>query len=197
MTSDHTRYRFLTEHALALKGSLLIAMPKLSHSPFDHSVCYVCQHDELGALGLLINQPIAMSVVDLFIDQGLKIAKDFPYQPLLIGGPLQRERGFVLHRQLGTWRTTLPINEDFCITTSQDILLTIAQQQNPKDFLIILGYAAWAPGQLEYEISQNHWLIAPATAELVFHTPYEQRWQKAIDSVHFNLAGLIEEAGHA
>ncbi len=189
--------RFLSNHTLTLAGHLLIAMPKLSHSPFDHGVCYLCQHDELGAIALLINQPIAMSVADLFFDQHLKTAKSFPYYPLLIGGPLQRERGFVLHQQTGAWRTTLPIANDIAITTSQDILSAIAQQKAPQDFMIILGYASWGPGQLEYELSQTNWLIAPATPELLFHTPYEQRWHQAMDDVHFNLAGLIEEDGHA
>ena len=181
----------------ALKGTLLIAMPKLSQSAFDHGICYVCQHDEQGSIGLLINQPIAMAVTDLFTDQGLKIHKNFPYRPLLIGGPLQRERGFVLHQGPGPWRSSIHIKDDIYITTSQDILHAIAQKQLPEHFLIILGYASWAPGQLEQEISDNHWLMAPANNALLFHLNYEQRWQSAIQSLGFNLAGLIEESGHA
>lgn len=187
----------LTNNLDALKGTVLIAMPKLSHSAFDHSLCYVCQHDEQGAVGLLINQPIAMGVTDLFEDQGLKVHPEFTYQPLLIGGPLQRERGFVLHQGRGPWRFSLQIKDDIYITTSQDILLAIAQKKAPAHYMVILGYSSWAPGQLEFEISQNHWLIAPANEALLFQLAYEQRWLSAIQSLGFNLAGLIEESGHA
>jgi putative transcriptional regulator len=181
----------------ALKGKLIIAMPKLCDSPFAHSVCYLCQHDDQGAIGLLINQPIAMGVDDLFSDQGLNTHKKTSHRPLLIGGPLQRERGFVLHQHPGRWRSSINIQDDIYITTSQDILQAIAEQKPPIDYMILLGYTSWAPGQLEYEISQNYWLMAPAKPELLFQTRYELRWQAAIETLGFNLSMLSKEVGHA
>lgn len=181
----------------SLKGSLVIAMPSLVDSLFAHCVCYLCQHDDQGAIGLLINQPIAMDVADLFSDQGLSVNKTVFHRPLLIGGPLQRERGFVLHTQRGHWRSSLAIQDDIYITTSQDILQAIADQKPPQQYLIVLGYSAWSPGQLEHEIQQNMWLTAPASVELLFETRYELRWQKAIESLGFTPAMLSKETGHA
>lgn len=188
----------MSNDLLILKGQLLIATPRQNDSFFAQSVCYLCQHDEQGAIGLLINQPIAMSVMDIFADQGLSHPPaDKPYQPLLIGGPLQRERGFVLHREAGHWRSTLKIQEDIYVTTSQDILQAIAEQKPPHHYLIILGYASWAPGQLEHEISQNDWLIAPSNFELLFQTDYALRWQSAIATLGFDANRLSKEFGHA
>jgi putative transcriptional regulator len=188
----------MSNDLLTLKGQLLIATPRQSDSFFAQSVCYLCQHDDQGAIGLLINQPIAMSVTDLFSDQGLaELPTEQSYQPLLIGGPLQRERGFVLHRDAGHWRSTLKIQEDIYVTTSQDILQAIAAQKPPHQYLIILGYASWAPGQLEHEISQNDWLITPSNFDLLFHTDYALRWHNAIATLGFDANMLSKEFGHA
>lgn len=187
----------MPENLSTLKGKLIIAMPRLNDTPFAHGVCYLCQHDDQGAIGLLINQPIAMEVTDLFSDQGLKTKADAVHRPLLIGGPLQRERGFVLHQQQGAWRSTLHIQDGIYITTSQDILQAIAEQKPPLHYMILLGYASWAPGQLEHEISENDWLTAAAKPEILFQTRYELRWQMAIETLGFNLAMLSKETGHA
>jgi putative transcriptional regulator len=183
----------------SLKGQLLVAMPNLIDSPFMHGVCYVCQHDEQGAIGFLVNQPIAMEVADLLQDQGIQLTEKLSAKPLLIGGPLQRERGFVLHFQEDAihWRSTLKVADGIHVTTSQDVLEAIAQKKVPDEYMVMLGYASWAPGQLEQEITQNLWLVVPSSQEILFQCPYEARWEKAIQSIGISLAMLTESQGHA
>lgn len=188
----------MTPEILNLRNHLLIAMPGLGDPNFDHTVTLICQHDEFGAFGVVINRPLDMTVGELFEQLNVSItAPHIAGQVALSGGPVQAEQGFVLHDGERNWESTLRITDNLAITSSRDILLDIANGSGPQHFLLILGCAGWGPGQLEHEIKENTWLTCPATASILFATPYPERWQGAarILGVDVNLLGIA--AGHA
>ena len=186
----------------SLTGQLLIAMPGMLDPNFDNSVTYICEHSDKGALGLIINRPLDLSIREV-LDQ-LSLAddvggetRDIVNQPVLRGGPVQAERGFVIHDAAGDWDSTTEVDHSICVTTSQDILSAVAAGRGPERLLLALGYAGWGAGQLEEEIRQNSWLTAPATRELVFSTPFDQRWEASAAGLGIDLASLSPQAGHA
>ncbi len=181
-----------------LSDHLLIAMPALGDPNFCRSVTLICQHDADGAMGLVINRQGDYTVGDLLAQ--LDIACESAAvreRRVLAGGPVQPERGFVLHGDDQTWHSTLKIGPGLAVTSSRDILAALAQGGGPKDLLITLGYAGWGAGQLEAELAENSWLTAPASHQILFHTPLEQRWQAAARAVGVDLARLTDYAGHA
>ena len=180
------------------RGFLLAAMPSLDGTTFERSVIYVCEHQPEGAVGLIINQPLHYSLRFMF-DQ-LQIHSDDAKQknqPLLFGGPIQPERGFVIHRPFGEWRSSLLLADDVTITTSNDIIRAIANNKGPSDVLVILGFVAWGEGKLDQEIKDNQWLVCPYQPELLYETPFEERWKKAPESLGVHVNQLIGKAGHA
>ena len=181
-----------------LKGKALIAMPQLKDPYFSQSVCYICQHDHEGTLGFIINKPIEMLERDLLLDQRFDVDKNEFQQPLLNGGPMHTDRGFVIHTNLKPWKNTLHIDASHRVTTSQEILSAIAHHEMTQEYLILLGYASWEPGQLETELKDNYWLICELDPELLFTVPFTERWSLAIQrlGIH-NLANLIHVEGHA
>ncbi len=180
-----------------LKGKGLIALPYLKDPLFEQSICYICQNDQEGALGFVINKPTDMREKDLLEDQDLEIIGKFE-RPILNGGPVHLNRGFVLHNHGNKWKNTLKIKDELYITTSQEILAAIAAGEIIDNYFIALGYAAWKPGQLEEEVAKNDWLICDITPELLFHIPFEQRWAVAMHQIGIhNPLYLVDISGHA
>lgn len=179
-----------------LKNHFLIAMPGLKDPRFFQSVTYICEHDNRGAMGIRINKSAGISYDELFSQ--LQLNRQFGNSsPLLAGGPVNTERGFVLHTSEKTWTSTQTISDDISLTGSKDILEDIANHQGPHELLIALGYAGWNAGQLEEEIGQNSWLTVPADKHIIFNTPIEQRWHASAKQLGIDLHLLCSQAGHA
>ena len=176
----------------------LIAMPAMADPHFSNSLTYVCEHNEDGALGIVVNKPTDMTLSSLFeqievplSDEALRAA------PVHYGGPVQVDRGFVLHRPLGNWQSTLAISEEIGLTTSKDVLEAVARGEGPKNVLVSLGYAGWSAGQLEQEIAQNAWLTVMADADVLFETPAEARLPAAMRLLGIDFSRLSDAVGHA
>lgn len=181
-----------------LTGHLLIAMPAMADPNFVRSVTYICEHTDQGALGIVINRPLEMALGEVFQQLALEGAPAaVADQPVLRGGPVQGERGFVLHEPAGKWDSTVEVSAFVHLTTSQDILAALARGTGPKRALMALGYAGWGAGQLETEIGANAWLSVPATPAIVFDTPFEARWAAAARLLGIDLATISPDAGHA
>jgi putative transcriptional regulator len=172
-------------------------MPAMSDPNFSRTLTFVCEHNERGALGIVVNRPIDVTLAALFKQVEIPL-EDSPLsgQPVFFGGPVQFDHGFVLHRPVGAWKSTLPVG-DIGLTTSRDILEAMAAGGGPKQQLVALGYAGWAPGQLEDEILRNGWLTVQANLDLIFDVAPEERYEAAMQALGVNTANLSEEAGHA
>ena len=185
-----------------LTNQFLIAMPGMGDDAFSGAVIYLCEHTENGALGLVINKPIDIKLSTLF--QKVELSLDSPAladQPVFYGGPVQTERGFVLHERQGEqkspYSSTLSIPGGLEMTTSKDVLEALSAGAGPKRLLVTLGYSGWAAGQLEEELGRNGWLTVDATPEIIFDTPIEQRYARAVALLGFDPRMLSQEAGHA
>lgn len=181
----------LTQH-------FLIAMPAMVDPHFARTLTFVCEHNENGALGIVVNRPIEMSLQGLL--EQLKIPPEsgvFKGVPVHFGGPVQVDRGFVLHRPLGAWQSTLAVGTEIGLTTSRDILQAVVRGNGPEQILVTLGYAGWAPGQLEHELAQNAWLTVPARNDILFELPAEERLPAAMQLLGIDYANLSDVAGHA
>ena len=167
-------------------------------SYFSKSLVYVAEHNERGALGVIVNRPIDMSLGTLLekIDVPLEV-DGFANLPVLFGGPVQTDRGFVLHRPAGQWQSSLNISDSIALTSSRDILQAMGSTGEPAEVLVSLGYAGWTAGQLEWELSQNSWLTVGASADIIFATPPEERLPAAMQLLGVDFAKLSEVAGHA
>ncbi|MFA5494107.1 MAG: YqgE/AlgH family protein [Porticoccaceae bacterium] len=180
-----------------LKNHLLLAMPGLHDTDFAQAVVYICEHNEEGAMGLTVNHPIGIPMSRVFDELELDYQEDIGRKPLLFGGPVQRERGFVLHKNgPRQWDSTVAISPEISITASRDIILDIARNQGPEGY-ITLGYAGWGAGQLEREIAENAWLTIPADAGIIFDTPFQQRARATAARIGVDLDRLSIRAGHA
>ena len=183
---------------VSLANHFLIAMPSLADANFARSVTLICEHTNEGAMGIVINRLTDLRLGDIFDQLGIEAAQaHYAESVVYFGGPVQNNRGFVLHEPLGQWESTLSVTDKFGVTTSRDILEAIAQNRGPEKFIVALGYAGWGTGQLEREISENSWLSGPAGREIVFGLPVEQRWKAAAQLVGVDLTMLSGEAGHA
>ena len=181
-----------------LTGQFLIAMPNLAEPPFSRGVALLCQHDEQGAVGLLVNQLSEYRLGDVLAQMKLEcVDSELADAPVLIGGPVQQERGFVLHREPGPWESSYRINNEWSVTTSRDILVAMAAGEGPRQAIMALGYAGWDAGQLEQELMANAWLTTEASERVVFDTPLEERWSAAAGLVGFDPRQLSGYAGHA
>jgi len=182
----------------SLAGQFLIAMPSLAEPPFSRGVAFICQHDEDGAVGLLVNQLSEYRLGDVLSQMKLECSDlELADAPVLIGGPVQQERGFVLHREAGHWESSYRINDEWSVTTSRDILVAMAHGEGPRLAMMALGYAGWSAGQLEQELKDNTWLTVEASERVVFHTPLEERWSAAAGLVGVDPLQLPGYAGHA
>ena len=182
----------------SLRDHFLLAMPTLSSGIFAQSVTYICEHGESGAMGIVINQPLDLSLAEIFEHLQIKPKLDFSERPVMAGGPVQIDHGFVLHRNCSSsWESSLKVTPRITLTTSCDILRAIAEGSGPVDHLIALGYAGWAAGQLEQELAENSWLTLPADPDIIFHTPPRQRLNAAAALLGIDINLISGAAGHA
>ena len=183
----------------SLTGSLLIAMPDIEDRRFQHSVIYITQHTENeGANGLIINKPIPkISCQDILAQLRIKYDETISFPPVLEGGPDRKMQGFILHTPDCFYPETSAVTNEVHLTSTQEILLDIAQGKAPQDYLFAVGCCTWAPGQMEEEIMGNIWLTAPSSTEILFHTPYEERWEKALSLLKITPALFSARAGKA
>jgi len=214
-----------TQAMISLENQLLIAMPSLDDPYFNKTVTYICEHNEEGAMGLIINLPVNITLSDLLkqipseedekshkgdhsansdlteniglIDNAVTDITNSLEQLVLAGGPIAKQRGFVLHSSQKGWSSSLALSKELMITTSKDILMALGTEKAPDQFIVTLGYAGWGPGQLEQELQANSWLTAPADSEILFNTPIELRWKKATEKLGIDLAHLSSDIGHA
>jgi putative transcriptional regulator len=186
-----------------LTNQFLIAMPGMGDPTFAGSVVYMCEHTENGALGLVINKPVDIKLKNLFEKVELSLTReDIADAPVYFGGPVQTERGFVLHERLtddgSPYSSTLSIaGGALDMTTSKDVLEALAEGAGPKKLLVTLGYSGWRAGQLEEEIGRNGWLTVDADPQIIFDTPIDQRYERAVSLLGFDPHMLSQEAGHA
>ena len=186
---------------LNLANHFLIAMPSIQDPIFGGTVVYVCEHNEKGVLGVVINKPTDMTMEVLFDRVDLKLApgmrSSVTDQPIMFGGPVQDDRGFVLHSPGGRYSSSLTVTDDVAFTTSIDVLEAVASGAGPARMLVSIGYAGWSPGQLEEELSRNGWLTVGADAHVLFDLPIEERYNAAIKLLGIDPMMLATEAGHA
>ena len=181
-----------------LINQFLIAMPSLNDPNFSRSVTYICQHNDEGAMGIVINQPLQLTLGEVLSDLDLPTSQeDTRDRAVFLGGPVQCERGFVLHQPVGEWEATLNVSDEIGVTASRSILASIANGQGPKNSIVALGYAGWGAGQLEQEMLANSWLSGPADSDIIFHLPVEQRWQAAATLAGVDITRLSGDVGHA
>lgn len=183
-----------------LTHHFLIAMPNMVDPNFASTLTYVCEHNEQGALGVVVNRPMKLTLRELLAQVDLALdasAGTLGEAPVYFGGPVQLDRGFVLHRPAGNWQSTLPVREDIGLTTSKDILQSVANGHGPAEMLVTLGYAGWAAGQLEDEIGQNAWLTVAARPSLIFELAPKDRLAAAMALLGIDPRFLSDEAGHA
>ena len=181
-----------------LTNHFLIAMPGLLDPNFYQTVTYICAHNEEGAMGIVINRPLTIDLGEVLNQMDLKPSNEqIENIPIYHGGPVQADRGFVLHRPDKEWQSSIHISQDIGMTTSRDILQAIAKGRGPEKSLIALGYAGWAAGQLETEIKENAWLSGPADSDIIFNLPYEQRWESAARLLGIDMDKLSSDVGHA
>jgi len=204
----------------SLENQFLIAMPSMGDPFFNKTVTYICEHNDEGAMGLIINLPVNICLNDLLkqiddeadseaqvgivddnhLDKQQKENSSLLAsleQPVLSGGPISQNRGFVLHSTQQGWKSSLALSKDIMITTSKDVLASLTTAHAPEQFIITLGYAGWEQGQLEQELLDNSWLIIEADPAIIFNTPAEKRWEKAVSMLGFDIGQLSPEAGHA
>jgi putative transcriptional regulator len=183
---------------LNLTNHLLIAMPALADPNFHQTVAYICAHTAEGAMGIVINRPSNMGLGEVLSQMQVESTQTTVNNIVVFnGGPVQRDRGFILHSPSNDWEMTLKVNDEYGLTTSRDILDAIAQGRGPQDCLVALGYAGWGAGQLEQELAENAWLNSPASSEIIFRLPPERRWQAAFSSLGVRLDQLSSQIGHA
>ncbi len=181
-----------------LTHHFLMAMPNMVDPNFSRTLTYLCEHNERGALGLVVNRPMDMTLRALFEQVDIPLGDyDAARLPVYFGGPVQGERGFVLHCPAGQWQSTLPVSAEVGLTTSRDILQAVGEGRGPERLLVSLGYAGWAPGQLEQELAQNAWLTVPADLKIIFELPPEERFAAAMSSLGVDPMRLSDEVGHA
>ena len=182
----------------SLTNQLLIAMPGMPDPNFSTTVTLICEHNDDGALGIIINRPTTLKLGGLF--EQLSVDDADPgtaAKPVLSGGPVGTERGFVLHGPRHTYENTLAVSEDICLTLSRDVIDAMATGDGPEQMLVAIGYAGWEAGQLEEEMLANSWLSVPATTEIVFDTPFADRWDSAARTLGIDIACMTPDAGHA
>jgi putative transcriptional regulator len=191
----------ITAPALNLSNHFLIAMPSMQDPIFGGTVVYVCEHNENGVLGVVINKPTDMTMEVLFdrIDLEVSSAADrhMESEPIMFGGPVQDDRGFVLHTPGAHYSSSLTVTNDIAFTTSIDVLEAVARGKGPERMLVSIGYSGWSPGQLEDEISRNGWLTVAADPRILFDLPVDERYSAAMKLLGFDPLMLTSEAGHA
>ncbi|GAA5645765.1 MULTISPECIES: YqgE/AlgH family protein [Vibrio] len=185
-----------------LTNHFLVAMPGMKDPYFKHSVVYICEHNEDGAMGLIINAPIDVTVGGMLKQVDVQpvhpqLNTDSLKKPVLNGGPVSEDRGFILHKPKDHYESSVQMTDNISVTTSRDILTVLGTEAEPEDYLVALGYAGWEAGQLESELAENSWLTIEADPDVIFNTPISQRWSKAVEKLGIDAAQLSNQAGHA
>lgn len=185
-----------------LQNHFLIAMPSLEDPYFSRSVVYICEHNENGTMGVVINKPLEQLTVlevlsKLHIDPTPKVSSLHLDQPVFDGGPLAEDRGFILHTPLQKFSSSIQLAESVMITTSKDVLETLGTASQPPEALVALGYSGWEAGQLESELLENSWLTVEADSQILFHTPIADRWQAAAQKLGIDIHTIATQVGHA
>lgn len=181
-----------------LTNQFLVAMPAMADANFSQTVTFIWEHNHEGALGIIINRPLQMRLADVFEQLKMPMSPAVSgVQPVLQGGPVQTDRGFVVHRVGGDWEHTRQVSSRIQVTTSPDILDAMARGTGPETALVALGYAGWGAGQLETELAHNAWLTVPCDEDILFNTPFEQRWHAAGRLLGIDVATISSHVGHA
>lgn len=183
----------------SLENHFLIAMPSLDDPYFSRSLTYICEHNADGAMGLVVNQPTNMTLKQLLeqTDKDAIVHDNKSEQVIFAGGPVNQDRGFVLHSRQTGWSSSVALTDSLMVTTSKDILSALGNDSAPERNLVTLGYAGWTAGQLEDELQQNSWLTVEADQDILFNTPIHQRWQSAVNKLGVDIWQLAPGAGHA
>lgn len=178
---------------------LLVAMPNMDDPYFARSLTYICEHNDKGAMGLVINQPVGMSLKELIeqADKDAIVLQEKAETIVLAGGPVSQDRGFILHTSQPGWSSSLQLTPEIMITTSKDILSVLGNENAPEKSLVTLGYAGWTAGQLEEEVQQNSWLIVEADNDILFDVPIHKKWEEAVRKLGIDVWQLGPDAGHA
>ena len=198
-TSTSEQENTAAEVISSLKNHFLIAMPSLTDPYFKQSVVYLCEHDEQGAMGFIVNYPVKLTVQEL-----LKNAESIVHEPnpplteaVFLGGPLEMDRGFVLHTPTLNNAQSTVLNEKLMMSNSNKILSTLGTEEAPEKYMVTLGYVSWDKGQLEEEMSQNQWLTIECENDIIFNTPIEQRWSSSLQRLGVEPSQLSSDIGHA
>ncbi|GAA0341809.1 YqgE/AlgH family protein [Bowmanella denitrificans] len=183
----------------SFENHFLIAMPSLEDPYFSRSLTYICEHNEQGAMGIVINQPTGLHLKEMLmqVDESIKVDEDKAEQIVLAGGPVSPDRGFILHSTQPGWASSLELTSEIMVTTSKDILNVLGNSKAPDKCLVALGYAGWSAGQLEEEIQRNSWLLIEADTELLFDVPIHKKWQAAVQKLGVDIWQLAPDVGHA
>ncbi|HEY3487365.1 MAG TPA: YqgE/AlgH family protein [Gammaproteobacteria bacterium] len=185
------------QKTINLTNHFLIAMPNLLDPNFYRSVTYVCQHNEQGAIGLILTRTSEIRLLELLQQLDIKLKPEVRNTAIMYGGPVDPFSGFILHRPHGNWDTTLAVTDEIGLTTSRDVLDAIGGGTGPSDSIVALGYAGWGEGQLESEMLDNAWLTLQADAEMLFKTPPDQLWHAAAQALGIDITRLSGDVGHA
>jgi putative transcriptional regulator len=182
----------------SLQDHFLIAMPAMADPNFNQTVTYICKHDAEGAFGIVINRPSDLSLGEMLSQLAIDLTdRSLAERPVMHGGPVEPERGFVLHRSEQTYEGTLSASAEIKLTSSPDVLAALGRGRGPEPVLVALGYAGWGRGQLEVELGSNTWLTVPANPAIIFETPCEQRWTAALGLPGVDIRRITQYAGHA
>lgn len=181
----------------SLQHHFLLATPGMDGGFFSRTVTYLCDHNQDGAMGLVINRPLDVSTLEIFEQLEITVSERACHHDVHLGGPVQMEHGFILHQGDQSWNSSVRVADDIWISTSRDILEAIAQCRGPERFMIALGYAGWAPGQLEEELARNCWLTVPASSDILFDSPAEQRLSQASQRLGIDIDLMFSGIGHA
>lgn len=183
--------------SMNLTDHFLIAAPSMNDMFFENSVVYLCEHNEDGALGVIINKPSPVTMDLVFEAAGHHTPERFKGEWVMMGGPVQIDRGFVVHMPIGSWQSSLAVNDHVAMTTSRDIIEKLSQPDLVQKAVITIGYASWSKGQLEQELMDNSWLTVPADERILFDLPHEERYEAAMAKLGVSPQTLMGGAGHA
>ena len=179
------------------RGHFLMATPAIHRGFFSRSLTYLCRHDEDGAMGIVVNQQLDITFIEMLQHLAIPTDPEIPHYPILAGGPIKKDHGFVLHSPAGDWEGSQAVHHDISLTTSRDILCALAAGEGPQECLVALGYAGWAPGQLEAEIADNSWLTVAADRQTLFHSDTSQKLAEAGRILGIDVDLLSANTGHA
>lgn len=185
-------------HEGYFSGKLLMAMPLMEDPRFEHTVIFICGHDESGGIGLILNKELpAVFLPELLTQLEIPTTPETPQDPIYFGGPVEMSRGFIVHSVDYVMETSVIVTDDLAVTATVDILRALSMGQGPRQYLTALGYTAWAEGQLENEIQNSMWLVSSATEELIFNIPADLKWKSAINAMGFDPGVLLHMGGNA